>query len=235
MPEIQKKIVWILLIGLCISMLATIYAAVLFAPPISSGFFAPDAQRIFYLHMPSAISSYIAFIVIFIASILYLKTSNQKWDIIALSSAEIALVFCTVTLITGALWGKAEWDKYWRWEDLRLVTYLILWLILCAYLGLRNSITEPEKRARLASVFGIIGFVGVPMSYFSMYIWRTLHPVVVSPGGGGLNEQMRTALIMAFITMLLLYSYILHKRIVIEELEHKIEEMKESMEGDENG
>jgi heme exporter protein C len=166
---------------------------------------------------------------------MYLKTSSQRWDVIALSAAEITLLFCTLTLITGALWGKAEWDKYWRWEDLRLVTYLILWLILCAYLGLRSSIGEPEKRARLASVFGIVGFVSVPMSYFSMYIWRTLHPVVVSPGGGGLNEQMRFALILAFITFLLFLSYMMVKRTELEELEQGIDDIKESMEGIYNG
>jgi heme exporter protein C len=208
-----------------------------FAPTPSheSGFAAREAQRIFYLHMPIAIISYVAFTVTFICSIIYLKTSNSRWDLLASSSAEIGVVFCTLTLITGSLWGKAEWNAYWRWEDLRLVTFLILWLIFAAYLGLRNAIEEPEKRARLSAVFGVIGFVGVPLSYFSMYIWRTFHPVVVSPGGGGLKTEMGIALGFAFITIFLIYSYLLINHMKVKLLEQRLEELKDNIEGVEHG
>jgi heme exporter protein C len=215
--------------------LVTVYMILYFAPTAKSGFFAPDAQRVFYLHLPSAITSYIAFSVVFVFSIIYLKTSNFKWDKVALSAAEIGIIFCSLALLSGGLWGKAEWDTYWRWEDIRLVTFLILWLIFSSYLGLRSAVEESEKRARLAAVFGIVGFVGVPLSYFSMYIWQTLHPIVISPGGGGLNAQMGMTLGISFITFILFFVYLLLFRIKTEHLVQRLEDLKDSVEELENG
>jgi heme exporter protein C len=215
-------------------MMISIALMLVFVPEVRSGFAAPVVQRIFYVHLPSAIMSYVAFTVVFIASILFLKNQSYKWDILASSSAEIGLIFCTLALITGALWGKAEWDAYWRWEDIRLVTFLILWLIFSSYLGLRNAVDEPEKRGRLSSVFGIIGFIGVPMSYFSMYIWQTLHPKVISPGGGGLSAEMGFTLLISFITFILLYAYLLSLKMKISTMEQKVEEIKDMIEGSEN-
>lgn len=220
-----------------ILMIVTIYMILIFAPipgedPDSESVFSsPDAQRIFYLHLPSAIVSYIAFTIVFGASIVYLIKKTNKADIIAAASAEIGIIFCTITLFTGSLWGKGEWGVYWRWGDIRLVTFLVLWLIFAAYLGLRNSIEEPEARARLASVFGIVGFVGVPLSYFSMYIWQTLHPIVISPGGGGLNREMGFSLLVSFTAFIFIYISLMMNRIKIAKLEQKMEDLKAEMEG----
>lgn len=226
----------ILLIAVTVLMMITIYMILFYAPlpKEDSGFAARYAQKIFYLHLPAAIISYIAFTVVFVSSIVFLKKPDQKWDNIAHSSAEIGIIFCTIALVTGATWAKAEWQTYWRWEDIRLATFLILWFIFIAYIGLRNSIDEPEKAGRLAAVFGIVGYVGVPLSYFSMYIWQTLHPVVISPGGGGLNQQMGYALLISFITFILLFVVILMYRIKIMRIEQKVEELKELIEGVEN-
>jgi heme exporter protein C len=235
-PLPMKNIKTVILGLTLILMLVAIYSIFIYAPYPSddSGFAAPKAQKIFYFHLPSAITCYIAFIVVFISSILYLHSKKQKFDIAANSAAEIGIIFCSLALITGALWGKAEWNEYWRWEDIRLVTFLILWLIFIAYLGLRSAVDEDEKRARLSAVFGIVGFVGVPLSYFSMYIWRTFHPIVISPGGGGLIAEMGVALMISFITFIFMFVYLLLKRINISYLEDKVEELKDLMEGVEN-
>jgi heme exporter protein C len=233
LQHINRSAVYFLYISSMLMMLS-IALMLLFVPEVKSGFAAPVVQRIFYVHLPSAIMSYVAFTVVFTASIIFLKNQNYKWDIIAASSAQIGLVFCTLALITGALWGKAEWDAYWRWEDIRLVTFLILWLIFSSYIGLRNAVDEPEKRGRLSSVFGIIGFIGVPMSYFSMYIWQTLHPKVISPGGGGLSAEMGITLLISFFTFLILYAFILLLKVNISSMEQKVEQLKDLIEGSEN-
>lgn len=235
--NLSKKIndigLYLLILGFAL-MVVNVYMALIHAPEASTGFAKPVAQRIFYYHLPSAIMSYLAFTVVFIASIIFLQRTSYLADVVAQSAAEIGIIFCTLALVTGALWGKAEWNAYWRWEDIRLVTFLIVWLVFAAYLGLRSSIDEPEKRGRLAAVFGIIGFVGVPLSYFSMYIWQTLHPIVISPGGGGLSPEMGQALGTSFVTFIIIFVYLLITRVNIELLELRLDSQKELIEGVEN-
>ncbi len=131
-------------------------------------FYAPremmmgDAQRIFYFHVPSAWIGFLAFFVVFTASLLFLRTRQRRWDALALASAEIGVVFTTLVLLTGPLWAKVVWGVFWVW-DARLTTTLILWLIYVAYLMLRSS-AEGERRQRLAAVLGIVGFLDVPLT-----------------------------------------------------------------------
>jgi heme exporter protein C len=143
-----------------------------------------DVQRIFYFHVPSAWASFVAFGVVAFASILFLKTSKTKWDVLAKSSAEVGILFLTIVLITGPLWAKPVWNVYWTW-DARLTTSFILWLIFIAYLMLRSYVSDKERGARFAAVFGIIGFLDVPIVYMSIRWWRTLHPSPVVGGGDG--------------------------------------------------
>ncbi|MCZ7404668.1 MAG: cytochrome c biogenesis protein, partial [Candidatus Methanoperedens sp.] len=132
--------------------------------PIDPGSAAGDPNnfKIFYFHLPIAISAYLCFVVVFISSILYLKSKEQKWDIISLSAAEVGVVFAILTLATGSIWGRSAWNAYWVPWDVRLNTSLILFLIYLSYLMVRQAVEEPEKRARLSAVFGIIGFISVP-------------------------------------------------------------------------
>ncbi|MCZ7395828.1 MAG: cytochrome c biogenesis protein [Candidatus Methanoperedens sp.] len=151
----------------------------------------PINFKIFYFHVPIAITAYIAFTIVFISGLVYLKSKNQKWDIIGLSAAEVGVVFAALTLLTGSLWGKSAWQVYWNPADARLNTYMILFLTYLAYLMVRSSIDEPEKRARLSAVFSIIGYITVPLSYFSIIIMYRIssvlqthpNPAAVSIGG----------------------------------------------------
>ena len=183
-----------------IVMLAAIGVLFLYAPvpiePGERGPFFSDAGwtdyvfsfHIAYFHIPIALTSYIAFLLVLINSILYLRDPVQKWDIQAAASAEVGVIFALLTLISGSLWAGAAWGHYWPPGDVRLNTSLVLFFIYLAYLMIRQAIDVPEKRARLSAVFGIIGFISVPISFFSIRIWASAyHPTVLGPGGGGIT------------------------------------------------
>lgn len=145
------------------------------------------AQKIFYYHLPVAWWTFVAFFVNFVCSILYLKTKRSKYDHIATASAEIGLLFATLALITGSIWGKNSWNVWWTWDP-RLTTTLILWFIYAAYLSIR---TMPSPKApSIAAVIGIIGFADVPLVFYSARLWRSIHPSVFVNEGGGLEPEM---------------------------------------------
>ena len=142
-----------------------------------------QSYRIFYFHVPLAWVSYLAFFLVFVASIRYLQTSNLKWDVLAASSAEIGTVFCALNIVSGMLWAYPIWGTYWEWTP-RLTFQLILFLLYVAYTTLRRAMGS-ESRARASGVFGIIAFVAVPMSYLSIKLWSPmLHPDLTGEGGG---------------------------------------------------
>ena len=166
--KFDKKIDMIVMVLAFIFVLLAVYTALIYTPVVDdSGWNAPNAQKIFYFHVPAAWVSFVAFGVVFVASILFLRNSSKKWDTIAFCSAEIGVVFCTLAIVTGPIWGKVEWGVYWRWDDTKLTITFVLWLIYVAYLVLRGGV-ESEEKSRLAAVFGIIGFVCVPLSFISI-------------------------------------------------------------------
>ena len=193
-----------------ISLLVALYFAFIYAPTEKS---MGDVQRIFYFHVPSAWVSFIAFFVVCLASLAFLRTGKAQWDILAASSAEVGVLFITLVLITGPLWAKPVWQTYWTW-DARLTTSFVLWLIYVSYLILRRYIEDQERGARFAAVFGIIGFIDVPIVYLSIRWWRTLHPAPVIGGseGSGLAPQMLTALMVCLFAFTLLYVLLLLMR-----------------------
>ena len=187
-----------------------LYMAFIYAPVAKS--LGPN-QKIFYFHVASAWISFFAFFVTFCASIAYLIKDDFRFDDIAESSAEIGLLFCTIVLTTGPVWGKAAWGAWWTWDP-RLTTTAILWFIYVGYIMLRKFIDEDSKRARFAAAVGIIGFIDVPIVFFSIRIWKnTIHPNVVQKGGGGLHPMMLHAMFFALLIFTLLYLSLLIKRV----------------------
>ena len=172
-----------------IGMTTALYLIFLFAPMEKT---MGNVQRIFYFHVPSAWVAGLAFLVVFISSILYLARKDLYWDRMAYASAEIGVIFCTMVLITGPLWAKPAWGIYWPW-DARITSFLILWLIYVGYLMLREFSGSELKRASLSAVVGIIGFLNIPIVYFSITLWRTLHPQPVFGSGpkSGLHPDMK--------------------------------------------
>lgn len=142
------------------------------------GFTAPLSWKLFFLHVPVALVSFIAFGVALIASILVLRRRGLQWDRAAHASIEVGVLYTGLTLITGMIWGKAEWGVAWRWTDAKLVLVLILFLIYVAYLMLRNQIPDPERRARIAALYAISGFAAVPLAWVAQRVWLSYHPTV---------------------------------------------------------
>src|SRR5581483_2904919 len=132
-------------------------------------------QRLFYFHLPLAWIAYLAFFMVLVASIAYLVTRNLRWDTIARASVELGVLFTTLTLVTGSLWGKPIWNTWWTW-DARLTTTLVLWFIYVGYMMLRAYTPDLERAARFGAILGIVGFVDIPIVHFSVQWWRTLHP-----------------------------------------------------------
>ncbi|GIU98787.1 MAG: hypothetical protein KatS3mg014_0403 [Actinomycetota bacterium] len=139
-------------------------------------------QRIFYIHVPSAWIGFLAFAVVFVASIAFLATGARRFDELAASSAEVGIVFTTAVLITGPLWGRPIWGIYWTWDP-RLTSFLMLWLIYLSYLVLRGYVPEPIRRARFSAVLGIVGFLDVPIVYLSARVVAVRASHAVRRGG----------------------------------------------------
>jgi heme exporter protein C len=184
-------------------------------------FYAPreatmgEVQRIFYFHVASAWVGFFGFFVTFVGGIGYLATNNRRWDILAFSSAEVGLVYITMTLITGMLWAKPAWGTYWTWEP-RLTISAVQWLMYVAYVMLRGSVLSPEREARFAAVYGIAAFVTVPLSWFAIRWWRTIHPQVVSSEGMALAPKMIHTLLFSIAAFTLVYFALLRQRIALE-------------------
>ncbi len=182
-------------------------------------------QRIFYFHVPVAWVAFMAFFVVFVASIMYLWKRDRKWDTLAASSAELGVVFTTLVLITGSIWAKPIWGAWWTW-DARLTTSLVLWLIYVAYLLVRSYIAEEEKAARFAAVVGIIGFIDVPIVALAIVLWGTQHPSPVI-FEGGLAPMMLGTLLVSLTAITSVYFLLLTQRIAIRNAELELARLKQ--------
>jgi len=203
---------------------AALYLALVYAPTEKT---MGDIQRIFYFHVASAWVGMMAFLVVFVASIVYLFTRRANWDIYAYTSAEIGVFFTTIVLITGPIWAKPIWNTWWSWDP-RLTTTLIMWFMYLAYGKIRTAVGEEEKKARLAAVFGILAFTDVPVVFFSIRWWRTLHPgALITSNGVGLAPGMMPAFFGSLLAFSLLYCYFMMRSVRIEKLKTEIRLLKE--------
>ncbi len=179
-------------------------------------------QKIMYLHVPSVFVTYLAFFVTFVYSFMYLWKRSFGFDYVAKSSAEIGLIFCGLTLVTGAIWGKPTWGTYWVW-DARLTTTLLLFLIFCGYFLLRAFSTERHVEAKLASVVGIIGFLDIPIIHKSVEWWRTLHQpsTLFKAEKPAMPPELLYPLVASVLAMFILYAYLLVLRLQTEQIKDK--------------
>jgi len=210
-------------------MIIALYGAFLYAPRERT---MGDVQRIFYFHVASWwIALFVAFAVVFGSSVAYLASRKGKYDSIAHASAELGIVFTSIGLITGPLWAKPAWGIFWTW-DARLSTALVVWLIYVSYLMLRRYVPDEAKRANLAAVVGIIGFVDVPIVFFSIRWWRTQHPspVIMGGPGTGLEARMLAALMASLVAFLFLYLWLLEKRLSVDRAQQEIEHLHKEIE-----
>jgi heme exporter protein C len=188
-------------------------------------------QRIFYFHVSLAFTMFLAFFVVFVASILYLWRRLAWWDHVAASAAEIGVVFCTLVLITGPIWARPIWGAWWSWDPTLTLT-LVLWLIYVAYLMLRADAYD-ERRMRFAAVLGIIGFIDVPIIRWSVEKWRTIHPkpVVMQEGGTtGLPPSMLLTFLICLGAFIFLFSYLIRERVSLAQSRHDLERLRHDLE-----
>jgi heme exporter protein C len=173
-----------------------------------------NVQRIMYVHVPSVWVAYLAFGVVFVASIAYLWKRAAGADRLAHASAEVGVVFTGVTIASGAIWGKPTWGTWWTW-DARLTSVAILFVMYVGYLLVRAMIDEPERGARYAAVLGIVAALDIPLVHFSVYWWRTLHqpPSIVKPGPATMPGIILAALLVNFAAFTILYLYFVTKRV----------------------
>jgi len=171
------------------------------------------AQKILYVHAPAAWVAFMAFGLVAVTSVLYLWLREDRLDRIAESSAEVGVVFTTVVLTTGPLWGRPIWGAYWTW-DARLTLTLFLWFIYVGYMVLRGALDDRAMRARYSAVLGILGALLIPFIHLSVYLFRTLHPqpILMKPSAPSLPTEMLTTLLMAFASFTLLYVALLRAR-----------------------
>ncbi len=180
-------------------------------------------QRIFYFHVPAAAVSFFAAFVGGIASILYLKTRDSRYDDLSLAANESILVFETINIVMGSLWAKRVWGIWWTW-DARLTSSFLLLLIYVAYVLVRRSM-EGEQRATLCAVICIFGMADIPMIYMSNRLFRTQHPAPVLGGdeNSGLAPDMLLTLLAANVAMLMLWWCVIRVRRRVARLERAAE------------
>ena len=206
----------------CISMLMALAAALLYAPTEKV---MGNTQRIFYFHVPAAITAFICFFLVFLGSVQYLRTRYAHWDRLALCAAELGVLFGLIVLVTGPLWAKPIWGVYWRWEP-RLTSMLIAFSIYVAYLMVRTQGASGGQTPRLAAVLGVVAFINVPLVYYSVDLWaadQQLHP----QRNVGLQPEMRHALWVCFVAFFLLLALLLKRRIELAKIEEAVEKMRQ--------
>ena len=206
-----------------IAIATSLYWSLIEAPPDA---YQGEVQRIMYLHLPSILTAYLSFFLVFVGSCLYLWKREQRDDILAHSAAELGVLFTALTIVEGSIWGRNTWGVWWTW-DARLTLTAILLLIYTGYLMLRSLLEDSSRAASTAAVVGIIGFLDIPLIHMSVYWWRTLHqpPSILRPDKApweNVHPELLIALTVSFIGFLLLYFYLLSLRFRIGELEQQI-------------
>ena len=185
-------------------------------------------QRIFYVHVPVSIMSFLGFLVCALAGIGYLIRRTERWDRVAHASAEVGVVFVTLALVTGMIWARPVWNAWWQWEP-RLTTTLILWFIYVAYLMIRQYAPTPQQGRTWSAIVGIIGFVDVPIVYYSVQWWQSIHPrQVIGPEAaeGSLEPIMAQILVFSLIATLALFTYLMLERVGLRSIEDRLSQLR---------
>ncbi len=200
-------------------------------------FYAPmeavmgNVQRVFYFHVAAGWVGMLGFLVAAVVGIMYLIRSDRKYDIIGLAAVEIGMAFAFVNVVTGAIWARPIWNTWWTWDP-RLTTATIMLLIYAAYLMLRAGLDDPNKRARFGAVYAIVGFLSVPLTFFSARLFRTIHPVVIGtnqPGATGAFDMtplmLQTFMFSLFVFSILFVDLLWH-RVRLGRLADHVEQIK---------
>ncbi|TAK13962.1 MAG: cytochrome C assembly protein [Anaerolineae bacterium] len=225
----SKPVALKVLDGVTVSLMAvSVYLVLVFAPMEAV---MGNVQRVFYYHVAAGWVGMIGFLFAVFAAVMYLWKGDRKWDVMELAGIEVGLIFSFINIVTGSIWARPIWNTWWTWDP-RLVTATIMELVYIAYLMLRQGIDDPERRARFGAIYAIVGFLSVPLSFFSIRIWRTIHPVVIGSGDAGaegsfdMTADMRTVFFFCLITFTFLAVDLLWHRVRLGFLADKVEQLK---------
>ncbi len=220
-----------------LTILDIVAAALLLAATLMVFFYAPlerlqgAVQKVFYFHVAAGWVGMLSFLVAAAAGVIYLLKKNFAWDRVGLAAIEIGIAFSLINIITGSIWARPIWNTWWTWDP-RLTTATIMVLIYFAYLMLRAGLEEPERRARFGAVYAIIGFLSVPLSFFSIRLWNTIHPVVIASGDPGatgafdMTPTMTQVLMFSLLTFTFVYFDLLWHRVRLGQLADRVEQLK---------
>lgn len=209
----------------CVLVPISLYMVFVYAPNEAT---MGVVQRIFYYHVATAWNGYLFIGLVALTSLIYLWKRDEAWNRAALTAAELGVLFITLTLIAGSLWARPIWNVWWTWDP-RLVTTLILWFIYVAYLLIQAGAGDNQRQKRFAAVFGIIGFLDIPLVHYSAILWRSIHPNVIRRGDAGMPPEMLVTMIVSVIAFTVLGLYLWGRRLEVESLRQRVERLKEQL------
>jgi heme exporter protein C len=184
------------------------------------------SQRIFYFHVPLGWIGMVSIIVVAVASILHLTTGRQKWDDLAYSTAELGVIYASLILVTGAIWGKPVWGVWWTWDP-KLTTTLVLWFVYVGYLMVRAYGPAGGQGKRFASVIALIGAIDAPIIYKATDWWRSAHPDNNIPSD--LDGRMLLTLLVSVVTFTIIYLFMLMERYSLRKSESDLDELHQRL------
>ena len=193
-----------------------------------------EVQRVFYFHVATAWVGMLGFMVAAFAGIAYLRTHNHKWDTVGLAAVEISVAFLFTAIVSGSIWARPIWNTWWTWDP-RLTTATIMELLYAAYLMLRQGIEEPERRSRFGAVYAILSFISVPLTFISIRLFRTIHPVVIgnsdpsATGAFDMTPHMLQTFLFSLFVFSTLFADLLWHRVRLGRLADKVEQLKLKM------
>ena len=190
-----------------------------------------EVQRVFYFHVATAWVGLLGFVAAGVTGVAYLKTQNLKWDLVEQAAVEISLVFFFLAIVLGSIWARPIWNTWWTWDP-RLTSASIVELIYLAYLMLRQGIDDPDRRARFGAVYTLVGAISVPITFLSIRMFRTIHPVVIgsksaeASGGFSMTGDMKLAFFFALFSFTIIFIDLFWNRIRLGQLQQKVEQLK---------
>lgn len=229
--EVKPRLLSVLDIITAILFLVSIIMVLFYAPTEAV---MGDVQKVFYYHVATAWVGMLGFMVAMVVGIIYLRTNDLKWDIAGLAAIEISFVFFFITIILGSIWARPIWNTWWTWDP-RLTTAAIVELIYAAYLMLRQGIDDPERRAKFGAVYAILGSVSIPLTFLSIRLLRTIHPVVVgnndpsAQGGFDMSPRMQLTFFFSIFTFSIFFMDIYWHRIRQGKLAAVVEQLRMKM------
>jgi heme exporter protein C len=223
----REKLIYVLAAVAAVLLVRNLYVILLGLPDEAQ---QGPIYRILFVHLPSAITCFVGFLIAGMASALYLGTKNMRYDAVAAASTEVGLAFATIVLVTGSIWARIIWGIWWTW-DARLTSMLVCWLLYASYLMLRRAVAEPAQRARFSAVLSIFAFTDVIIVWKSIEWWRTQHPgpvLSIRTGGGRIDPAMESAIYWNLLALMLFAIVLVLVRIRQEETRREIDGMRQA-------